>query len=163
MHKDSMDEQILDTDDITSLPRLEVEIDWEKYFRDFCEAHGKYPVMYEDTLLFPDGWRYSAYDYEGPEIESPTDETFLKELKHYYWERRFKIINKELDSLSYFIAQLKNVERDKDQTLSQRVTYKNDDGHYVSKSEPINYKILNQRLDWLRQDMVRCQTELDKL
>jgi hypothetical protein len=157
------DEQIVDTDDITSLPRLEVELDWEKYFRDFCEAHGKYPVMFEDALLFPDGWRYSAYSYEGPETPPPDDEKYLHILKSFYWERRYKIIKKELDSLEHFIAQLKALERDRDRTLSQRVTYKNDDGNYVSKSEPINFKILNQRLDWLRQDMLRCTQELGKL
>lgn len=156
-------ETIAPEQDNSALPKIDVELDWEQYFHDFCEAHGKYPVVHNDDLLFPDGWRYSAYNHEGPEHAPPTNKNELDTLLTFYWERRYKIIRNEARDLEHFIEQLKVIQRAKDRPLLQRVTYKNDDGQYVMNAQPVNYKLLNQRLDWLKRDMLECQKQLKRI
>lgn len=156
-----------ESDSLSVLPNLEVEIDWEAYFKSFAEAHGKWPVLYnngtDDSLLFQDGWRYSAYSYDGPEYPPPTDKQQLDTLKRYYWERRYKIVRNEARELEIEITRLSNLQHSKNQPLPQRVTYRDDEGHNKVATSQINFRILNQRLDWLKADMIQCMKELKKL
>lgn len=80
-----------------------VEIDWPRYFRDFCAAHGGNPVAVggKDSviLLFADGWTHSATDHAGPEWPPPDDPEQLRKLKLLYWQTRRQMVSSELTAL----------------------------------------------------------------
>ena len=147
-----------------NLQTTDVEIDWEEYFKEFCKAHGQYPILYNDVdLLFHDGWRYSASNYEGPEYPPPTDKTELNYLLLVYWKRRYQIVKLEYDGLEYSIAQLKEIQRHKDRPLYQRVTYQDDTGKQVTTSQRLDLDTLNKRLNWLKLDKDRCSKQIDNI
>lgn len=142
---------------------LEIQIDWEQYFRDFCEAHGRYYVMYHGTMLFPDGYRYSASDYKGPEWPAPEDKDKLRHLKLIYYNRRLTIVQEEYRKMDAFIKDLTNLQRQLSCPLSQRVISKDEDGKTVVSSQRLDIELLEKRLEWLKQDVVDCENMIRSL
>lgn len=140
-----------------------IELDWEAYFHQFCEAHGKYPVMYNGALLFPDGYRYSSSDYQGPEFPPPSDPVEHKRLMIAYWLRRLSIVQAERKKMEHYLTDLTNLQRGHSVPLVHRVTFKDDDGKTVTKTQPVNMRVLEMRLDWLTQDVKDCKSKLQEL
>lgn len=136
-----------------------IELDWERYFQEFCNAHGKYPVVYGDKelLLFCDGWMYSSTSYEGPEYPPPTDKKLLNELQLYYWKRRSKIVKRELDALTNMLSQIRDATLSRSLPLYQRTEYRGDDGKLVVGSDRIDLTVINKRMDWLKNDLENCK------
>lgn len=142
---------------------LEIEIDWPQYFRDFCEKHGQYPVLYNSTLLFPDGYRYSASDYQGPEWAPPDDPTELNKLRQKYYSRRLLIVREEHRKMDGWLKDIINLQRNLSCPLSQRVTTKDDEGKLLIQSYKLDMVVLNKRLEWLAQDIKDCENMLVSL
>lgn len=154
-----MDESILSD----TTPQISIEIDWEQYFKDFCEAHGKYPVVYSGVLLFPDGYRYSISDYQGPEYAPPSDKKELKTLQLIYWNRRLSIVDKEHKELDTYIRSVEDLQRRKSVPLKQRQVFKNEDDQIVSKSNVIDLTYIRKRLQWLAKDVDECRKMISEL
>lgn len=150
-----------DSDD-SNVPNI--EIDWEQYFQDFCEKHGKYPIMYKGTYLFPDGWRYSSTDFAGPEWQPPMDEKELAELKLYYYNRRYNIIEQELAATQITLENITNLQRVKDVPLKQRILVHDEESGLVrSEVRTIDTLMIEKRIKWLVEDKNECWRMIDKL
>ena len=158
MESDSPDDTLLEDG-----PGLEVELDWEAYFKDFCNAHGKYPVVAGDLLLFPDGWRYSSTDHAGPEYPPPTDPDRLNQLLRSYWLRRYDIVRREYRRVDALYSSLRNLQSGKSVTLKQRVSFRDDDGQVRTSAEPVNLTLLEKRIEWLNTDVDTCLSKLKEL
>lgn len=150
-------------EDNTPKVPLKIRIDWAKYFRDFCEIHGKYPVVYQDDwLLFPDGWRYFANSHQGPELAPPVDQKEHANLCLYYWQRRIKIIKNEIIVVKNTLGELDTLQAERSAPLSRVVVYKDDEGKQVVTSERIDHRPYQRRLTWLVTDMAQCAKMIDE-
>jgi hypothetical protein len=149
--------------EITSqFPEIRIEIDWEQYFKDFCELHGKYPVMFDGVLLFPDGWRYSSTDHMGPEYPPPKNPRQLNSLLIVYWERRREIVEVEYRNLRGYIEDIENLQRNRSASLAQTVEYVNGDGEMMRDTQKLDLGMLRKRLEWLHKDALECHSMLEK-
>lgn len=137
-----------------------IELDWEKYFQEFCNVHGKYPVVYNDKLLFYDGWMYSADNWEGPEYPPPKNKEQLIQLISYYWKRRYIIVQQEYDNLYHYIQGLEDLMRDKALPIFQRTEYRGDDGKMVTGTQQLDILLFRKRLEWLKDDIDNCERKL---
>lgn len=157
----SNEETINPTENDTQNLAIDVELDWEAYFAAFCEAHGKYPVVYgkeQQLLLFPDGWMYSAVSYEGPEYKAPDDKKQLYSLQLTYWQRRYRIIKRELDQIINRLQVLEDIARSRSLPLYQVNEYTNEEGKVISESKRLDLTIMRKRREWLEKDMKNCKT-----
>ncbi len=156
-------EPVLDIPIVTNnIPTI--ELDWEQYFRTFCEAHGRYPVMYGGMLLFPDGWMYSSTDYEGPEYPPPKDNpTALKALSLHYWQRRYEIVSGQYNELRRIVTGLEQLQLARSSALQQRISYRDDEGKLVNSATPLDMDSLSIRLSWLKDDTTQCINKLKAL
>ena len=144
-------------DSVNAQPSIYVEMDWQQYFKDFCEVHGKYYVVYKDEwLLFPDGYRYSAQNYEGPEIPPPTDPHLLIELQIFYWERRRRIVLLEHRRVKEYKRELIELQDTRSVQLSRRVSFRDDEGKLVQSSARLDMSIIDRRINWLERDIQEC-------
>lgn len=160
------DETILDESNklTNGYSSVMVTLDWETYFKEFCSAHGKYPVVYgkeDEFLLFPDGWMYSATSYEGPEFQPPKDIGELLQLQLYYWGRRYRIIKREYNDLKNDLVNLESVAREKSLPLYQLNEYQNSEGKTVTESRKLDLTIMQRRIEWLDKDSKNCKTMID--
>jgi hypothetical protein len=144
-------------------PGVSLELDWVQYFKDFCEAHGKYPVLHGGLLLFPDGWRYSPDDYMGPEYPPPKDKYSLFILQRAYYTRRLEIVRAECIQLEQVLKDIDSLQARKSVPLSQRVSYKGDDDKLVIGNQRIDLTMMRKRLEWLRDDVDVCEKRLKEL
>lgn len=151
-------------DNANTQPSIDIDIDWVQYFKDFCEVHGKYFVVYEsDWLLFQDGYRYSAQNYEGPEIPPPTDPAQLIQIQVFYWERRRRIVRLEHRRVVNYKRELEELQSVKSAPLSRRVTFRDDDGKIVNSNTRLDLSILERRIRWLESDIQECILKLYEL
>lgn len=158
-----MDNQTIG-ENVNIQPSIDVDIDWSQYFRDFCEVHGKYFVVYKnDWLLFQDGYRYSAQNYEGPEIPPPLDPNELRDIQVFYWERRRRIVRLEHRRIVAYKRELEELQSVRSARLSRRVIYRDDEGKTVNTSAPLDTSILDRRIKWLENDIQECITKLYEL
>lgn len=159
-----INETIADGPSDLSFFRPTIELDWERYFQEFCNVHGKYPVVYGDDelLLFPDGWMYSSTNHEGPEYPPPTDKRQLAELQLYYWKRRERIVRREHDDLVHMVAQIRDTKLSRSLPLYQRTEFKGDDGKPVVGSDKLDLTLINKRVEWLKNDLENCQKQVSQ-
>lgn len=152
-----------DTNDL-AFYQPSIELDWERYFQEFCNAHGKYPVIYgdEELLLFCDGWMYSSTDYAGPEYPPPKDKRQLAELQLYYWKRRLRIVKREHGNLESMIAQLLIAESSRSLPLYQRTEFTGDDGKSVVVSDKLDFTLVRKRRKWLENDIENCRIWIER-
>lgn len=155
------DESIAET--LPAKPGVSLELDWVQYFKDFCEAHGKYPVLHGGLLIFPDGWRYSSDDYMGPEYPPPNEKRVLSELQRAYYTRRHEIVRAEYLQLEQVIRDINSLQARKSVALSQRITYKGDDDKLVIGNQRIDLTMMRKRLEWLKEDVEACEKRLKEL
>jgi hypothetical protein len=164
MSSNNGDTILNDNNDLTFsiFDRYTVELDWERYFKEFCERHGRYPVVYGDAelLLFPDGWMYSSVSYEGPEYPPPTDKQELYELQLYYWKRRYRIVKQEHDTLIITIRNLEDIKRSHSIPVYQQTYTRGEDGKVEVRSNELDLSVLNNRLQWLKKDMMNCKMNM---
>lgn len=136
---------------------LKIKLDWRAYFRAFCEAHGKEPVLFNGRLLFSDGWQYSSTDYRGPEWKPEDDER--EYLIRNYWERRLEIVTDEALVLQRTYEDLRTSSAGRSIPLYQSVVY-SDEGKQVRESVPLDLEAIEGRLAWLQEDRQECLRKL---
>jgi hypothetical protein len=56
-----------------AVERLEVAVNWQELFMEFCRQHGGDPVFHDGRLLFQDGWTHSADNHRGPSWPPSTE------------------------------------------------------------------------------------------
>lgn len=157
-----MDTEIIAT---SSDQSFEIELDWETYFNEFCNKHGKYPVVYgkdKQLLLFPDGWTYSIDSYDGPEFPPPSDPYQLALIQHYYWNRRQRIVKLDLISITSDWNYLKDIQRSKSQSLYQTIQYTNEEGKIIQENKALDLTQMQKRKEWLENDLKNCKTMVEK-
>lgn len=138
------------------LPR--VRIDWEDYFKCFCEKHGRFPLLWANKLLFPDAWTYSATDHAGPEWPPPEDEVERIKLKRIYWKLRLNAVRRDLPETKERVRQLTELLAVRDLTPRQRVTTVDEDTGKVNiELTDIDVGAAAMRLRWLEQDLAVCR------
>lgn len=148
--------------DKNSLPAI--KIDWRLYFREFCEQHGKYPLLIDGRLFFPDGWSYSASNYEGPEYPPSKVPDTLRRVLLAYWKRRKKIVNHEVSIVKDRIEDLRNLQSVKSLPLQQVVRYYDVEANkYITQRLGIDIESLHSRLAWLLKDYEECTKELERV
>lgn len=140
-----------------------IRLDWKAYFEAFCAAHGQWPVVHRGVLLFPDGWTYSQNDHMGPEWPPPDDPNELRALQRAYWLRRRAIVRQDHLVLRERLAAIKDIQANKSVPLQQRTAFVGDDGRKAKRTEAINMDGLELKLQWLAEDMARCEAELKQL
>lgn len=158
------DDTIAPQDEIINNQPLEIQLDWEAYFIEFCNKHGKYPVVYgkeKQLLLFPDGWTYDAINYEGPEYPPPKDKYQLARLQFYYWSRRYRIVKLELITVESDLNYLTDIERSKSLPLQQVIEYQTEDGKVNRNSQQLDLTALRQRKTWLEGDKRNSKTMME--
>lgn len=151
--------------EITSLDN----IDWKQYFDDFCEAHGKYPIVHTDpvtenrVLLFPDGYRYSCDNYEGPEYPPPLDKNKLRQLKRMYWMRRRIIVSSQYRDLDQLIRHTEALIKSRSVPIKISKMILGDEGKYDKITDVINIEDMKRRLNWLMEDTIECDKKIKEL
>lgn len=141
-----------------------IELDWEDYFRDFCAAHGR-PIELEGRLVFPDGWTYSATDYEGPEEPPPIGPNDCRALRLKYWKERYRIIRVELMEAWAEQKYLKQLQAVKSIPLKQAHAIPDDDkpGYFRTQRSRIDFEMLNLQEKRLKKELLLAQQEISKL
>lgn len=151
-------------ENVNAQPSIDVLIDWQQYFRDFCDTHGKHFVVYEnDWLLFPDGYRYYALNYEGPEIPPPVSPDERTKLLVFYWERRRHICQLEYRRVTEYKRELQELQQTRSAPISKRVSFKDDEGKIVNTTARLDMSIIDRRLKWLENDILEATQELESL
>lgn len=143
--------------------RLHIQLDWQAYFKRFCEAHGGEPLEYKGRLLFRDGWQYSNSDYAGPEFAPPIDLAACLALRVTYWRRRREAVALELYELENSYQGLQQLQAKLTAPLQCTIRYENDEGKSELRTEDINFEMMAERLSWLRSDIQDCNTHLSEL
>ncbi len=130
-----------------SLPALEV--DWAALFRDFCQQHGE-PVFFNNGwLLFPDSWQHSAVSHQGPILPPPSDPMAAAQLKQTYRQIRTTVLRRQWAELDSLLHRLRRLEAERGGL--ERVV--RDGRGNVVRSEPLNLSELQDRLDWLAEQL----------
>lgn len=141
---------------------VKIELDWKAYFLEFCKVHGE-PVRFKDSLLFHDGWRYSAVSYEGPEWSPPQDHFELDTLVTQYWLIRKREVQTALTSLLFKLKSLEEIKGRCSLRLQQAVYVDDGEGGKVRGYKPLDLSGMKQREEWLRQDLETCDVRLREL
>lgn len=139
-----------------------VTLDWRGYFYEFCRRHGE-PVKVEDRLLFRDGWAYSSHSYEGPEYPPPLDPDALDRLVVQYWELRQRECTGSLDRLLFQRERLVGLQAQHSAPLQQVIVSEGEGGKKVRGFGTLDLSGLNQRIDWVRSDLVECGERLREI
>jgi len=155
--------QFLDSLEVPPSP-VTVELDWDTYFKEFCNFHGD-PIRHRGRLLFPDGWTYSMTDKAGPEWPPPTDPEELRSLLYKYWLVRLRMVKEEYHWLHRMVYDLEEAQRRHSLPLQQvLVSYNEEDGLYHRSVKPLELKDFQEgRLEWLAQDVKDCEAKLREL
>lgn len=138
-----------------------VRLDWVQYFRNFCAAHGEWPVLAGGRLLFPDGWRYSATDPRGPEWLPPEDPAGLRSLRRVYWTRRREIVRADAADLRHRLRRLEDLASVRSLPLVSVGYEADDEGRARRVSRELDVGALAARLAWLEADLEQCDRELN--
>jgi hypothetical protein len=128
---------------------VDKQIDWERAFYDFCDAHSQ-PVEHGGLFLFSDGWRHSISD-RGPSYPPPSEPDELRELQLQYWRIRKNIVlaersHCELERMAYIQKQAGRV---------SPLPLKN--------GERLNLAELDERISWLISDAEECSIHVESL
>lgn len=136
-----------------------VGLDWPAYYRKFKEMHGKYPVLYQGRLLFPDGWRH-AMSCEGPEYRPPENESECKQLIRRYWQIRKSQVVRELRTLQIVVDSLREFQACKSATLQRKSVVEDDKKIKRLVVVDLDFTDFDGRLTWLRDDIKECDEHL---
>lgn len=141
-----------------------IELDWKAYFYEFCRVHGpQEPVDHGGRLLFKDGWTYSAFAYEGPEWEPPSNFDELDALVVRYWIIRRGWLEVMLSSLVLQLQKLQETIAGKSLPLRQVVVKHDAAGKQVRESVVLTMTGLEQRIKWVRDDLCECDVRLREI
>lgn len=127
--------------------RIVVRLDWRAYFAKFCEEHGE-PVNYRGRLLFRDGYMYSATNHAGPEYSPPVGEA-LSQLQSEYWTLRRRMIQEQIDDLTYVAESVFQMQAGRSVKLQQVTSYKDDEGRVKVEIGDVDREALVERMKWL--------------
>lgn len=136
--------------------------DWRAYYRRFCEAHGQ-PLMHGGLQLFPDGWRYAAASYEGPEYPPPDDDQERHGLVRAYHQARLRMVEQERQKLEKDLAYLERMRDSCALPIPVTVTSRGDDGKARRETRELSLDGLKQRLEWLKEDAIKCRQVIKEL
>lgn len=139
-----------------------VQVDWRTYFKEFELAHGGNPVLHGNRLLYHDGWTYSATDEAGPEWPPPEDEDERNSLIKVYWVKRRKIVQAELSALEKVAKGLDVMQQGKSLPIQYTVRTTNEEGKAETQRRSHRGGFQGDRINWLRQDVKRCDEEIEK-
>lgn len=134
---------------------MKIELDWVAYYEQFCAVHGTCPVLWNNTMLFPDGWRYT---FQGQEI-SPGDDA--KQLIRTYWQIRYKILRDECLSLKHDILELFHIQRTRSAPLMMKSQVVDEDAVSYT-SVQVNFVELVEQYKLLLEGMAECKRHLEE-
>jgi hypothetical protein len=137
---------------LLDLAMPQIQIDWRRYFADFCEQHGE-PIVHKGMLLFADGWRYSMNNFAGPEFPPPADARVLEQLRDTYKSERRMLLQRQWTSLDSVVNQLKRLQANRSGFLariSHRDEHGNPNGH---ESIEVALEEMERRLAWLEDEL----------
>ena len=144
---------------------FQINIDWEGYYKSFCEKHGEDPITDPtgNYLLFQDGWRYQANRISGPEYP-PEDELHRRQVQKQYWELRKKKAAREYGRLRERIDSLRNVQDLLSGTIYVFVKVFDEDlEREVTRSQQVDFDLLEARAEWLRRDEEDATVHLNRI
>jgi hypothetical protein len=150
-------------------------IDWRATYRRFSELHGGNPLEWKGWLLFPDGWRWSATSYQGPEA-APENELEAKKLTTIYYRMRLVSVRREWRDLRVVLGQLEQSMRsmsdhDGVSPLQMRIVGekvgRNKWGDEITLRVPASCDLdldrLRGRVQWLADDAALCERAINEL
>ena len=151
----------------TSIPSLQIKLDWKAYFRIFCDTHGGFPMPDRGRLLFPDGWTYSNTDYAGPEWPPSENEEERLKVVIRYWVLRKKLVREEYSLRVSILESLVSTVATHSCPL-QRTTQgfmESDSGERIpiSNSSSLDLDAIQIDVEQVHQDLVLCDRELKRL
>lgn len=155
----------------------QLSIDWRAYFLRFCAEHGEYvEIDWTESdryprctkLLFADGWRYGALDYQGPEYPPPKERDKLLKLQVEYWRIRKAKTEAEWKKLDNMRDSLLNWQATRSLPLQASVVYpdRTETGKEIlrrSKPEDLDLSGLKIRLEELSYLLAECTERLEEL
>ena len=139
-----------------------IEFDWIAYYQHFKESHGGNPVLYEGSLLFPDGWRYSSQRFIGPETPPPS-KTEEHRLKKEYLRIRIAQNSREQREVELQLHSFRVLQDGRSVPLFTSQEGLDDEGNPQQYSVEIDPIIFTGRIEWLRSDVEACQQKLKEL
>jgi hypothetical protein len=137
-----------------------IRLDWRAYFAKFCEEHGE-PVNYRGRLLFRDGYMYSATNHAGPEYSPPAGEELLR-LQRDYWSLRRKMIQEQIDDLTYVAESVFQMQAGRSVKLQQTNVYKDDEGKVKIEVGDVDRVAMLERMRWLVAEAKECDVRLQE-
>lgn len=138
-----------------------ITLDWRAYFISFCDRHGE-PVEWKGRLLFDDGWTYALTDYAGPEWGPPSDPGELDQTVTHYWIIKKGKLDRLLAKLIHDFDMLKKTISMHSLPLQQTVKVSEGVGTQ-QKTVPLNLDGLEARIEWVREDLYKCDERLQEL
>lgn len=141
------------TDLRAPLPR----IDWRQYFRDFCEAHGRFGLELRERLVFPDGWSYNPRDYKGPEWPPPDDPREKFTLILEYWQRRKAAVKTELARAQLRYSTAAEAIQVRSVPIPTVSYVRDEEGQVQAVRGHLDLADLQGRVDWLKEDLALAE------
>ncbi len=141
-----------------------VHLDWDEFYKVFCQAHGNWPVQVGGQMLFADGWSCNALSTAGPYNEPPSDLDHLVSLQVRYWRRRRDIVTGLRDRCENLLRSLNDLQKQHRLPLMQaQVRWDDEVGRFAKTNGEVDWEAIGLRLLWLAEDVVRCNRELAEL
>lgn len=140
-------------------PRL----DWREYYIQFEQRHGGDPVLYDNTILFRDGWRYSATDHAGPEYPPPESKEELRHLQLVYWDTRRQELRLVHHQLAVRANGLRSLQTMKDGPLMQVTVGPDDEGKPQAFRGPVNLEDIEADAEATLREMNVCIEHIEEL
>lgn len=138
-------------------------LDWPAYFTGFCVEHGSNPVLHGGRLLFSDGWTYSRTSHRGPEWPPPP-EPERSRLMLVYWRKRRAVVESLRSALADTLEGLRNLQAVKSAQIMHRVIRRDEaSGKRRIESVPFHPKAMEDRLEWLTEDVRECDRKVREL
>ena len=148
-------------DVITSMLDARPREDWKAYYRSFCEAHGSFPMVDGNKLLFPDGWAYSSTSYEGPEWPPPEDGAERAALIRDYWRLRQEQTKEELLALEEHLRQMEIAQSSRSCPIMFKVVRRDPEtGKREKVTQALDLDALRAQRDAIREDLELCEDML---
>ena len=153
------------THDLLSLTQPHVRIDMNAYYETFKAAHGLPLEVQEGTLVFPDGWTYSAVWGDHWEKAPPKNKDDLRALLMGYWTMKRNMVRAERDRIWQEMENLKQLQSMRSLPLQMLVPEYDDEGKRVGKnrSGPVDFEVLEFKHRCMNEDLAEAEDRLKEL
>jgi hypothetical protein len=141
---------------------LQLVLDWQAYFHEFCREHGE-PVLWRGRLLFRDGWTYSSTSYRGPEWPPPESAAECAALVTAFHKVRLAFLRVEHRTHSELLAELRRMQGARHVPLQHKTVIVDDEGRKRVVRAALSLREFEGRVEWLERDIAECEAALKEV